>query len=92
MRELLFCPAAWVAWFEFAREQAAALESAFEGDVDSRARWLEADPRSCWLAKPAFQVPILIEYEDVGGKGIVRGEGSPWHHVLFVACARQPVA
>ena len=71
-----------------AREQAAALESALEGDVDSRARRLEADPRSCWLAKLAFQVPILIEYEDVGGKGIVRGEGSPRHHVLFVACAR----
>ena len=94
MRELLLFPVVRSDWFEVGREQAAAVDSILERDVDSGARRLKADPRRCWLAKRAFElVSILIEYEDVGREGILRA-GDPPHHgtVFIIASARQSVA
>ena len=59
------------------RKQAAAVDSILEGDVDSGARRLKADPRRCWLAKRTELVSILIEYEDVRREGILRAGAPP---------------
>jgi len=75
------------------REQAAAVESMLEADVDGRARRLEAAARDQWLGKRAAdQVPVVVEDEDVGRERIGRVEISRPECGSIVAFARQPVA
>ena len=72
MRELLFCPAAWVAWFEVGREQASAAQPLLKGDVYRRARRLQPSRRSRLRQWAADQVAIFVEHQDVRGEGVRR--------------------
>jgi hypothetical protein len=85
IRELLFCPAAWVAWLES--------DTVLERQIDRRSGCLQASTSGDWLAeRAADQFAMLVEHKDIRREWVRWIELARTEAGLLIASAGQTVA